>query len=106
MVDDIRSLLGNALLGLGADRLDDLRGLLAHLVPGELRVLEQLDGVAALGTPALTRDSRGDLKSLPRKYRLIGGTTPTAPNAPGSGNDGFRILSSCCRTPSTRSVCS
>jgi hypothetical protein len=36
VVDDVRPLLGHPLLGLGVDRLDDLAGLLAHLVTGEL----------------------------------------------------------------------
>src|SRR4051794_6138509 len=53
VVEDVRALLGDPLLGLRPDRLDDLSGLLADLVAREPRILQQLGGVAAGGTVAL-----------------------------------------------------
>ena len=51
----------------------------------------------------LTREFFAICRSSLSRYLLMGGIVPALP---GSGYDGLMMLSSCCRKPSMRSVCS
>src|SRR3954470_10683444 len=58
VVEDVGSLLVDAVVGLLACGARDLLRLLHDLLADERRVVEQLDGVGALGTLALAVDQR------------------------------------------------
>src|SRR5215208_2230562 len=58
VVQDVGGLLVDAVVGLLARRARDLLRLLHHLLADERRVVEQLDGVGAVGTLALAVHQR------------------------------------------------
>src|ERR687897_1455058 len=67
VIDEVRPLLGHALVRLRSCGLRGLGGLLAHLGADPGRILEKLDGVRALGTVARP----GDQGPLQRGQRLV-----------------------------------
>src|SRR3954454_1629969 len=72
VVQDVGGLVVDALVGLLACRARDLLGLLHHLVTREARVVEQRDGVRALGPLRLAVGQRAleDRQRLVRRGRL------------------------------------
>ena len=67
VVEDVGGLLGDALVRLARRGARDLVGLLAHLGPDQLRVVEQLDRVRAVGPLALPVGEG----ALERRERLV-----------------------------------
>ena len=75
MVEHVGGLLVDALVGLLARRAGDLLGLLPHLRADPRRVVEQLDGVGALGPlgaarSASVRSSAGSASCGARRLEL------------------------------------
>ena len=67
MVEQVGGLFGDALVGLLARGADDLLGLLLDLLADQLRVVEQLHRVAALGPLGGAAAQR----PLQRRQRLV-----------------------------------